>query len=80
MPKTKDKSTCVPLRIYGDGAEAQQHFELMTILPVLASNHSTMDSRIVISVRNTQRTTAACRYRILEVLAWSFKALRLLVM
>lgn len=83
LKKTKrneqDLSTLVPLRLYGDGADAQQHFEIMTILPVLASNHSTLDSRILCSVRNTYKTTTECRRQILEVLAWSFKALRPLI-
>ena len=76
QPPSKDKATGIPLRIYGDGADAQQHFEIMTILPVLASNTSTLDSRLLCSVRNCDKTTVDARFRIMEVLAWSFQALR----
>ena len=75
----QDLSTCCPLRIYGDGAEAQQHFELISILPVLACGHNTLDTRLVCAVRNSQKTTTAARHQILIVLAWSFEALRSLV-
>ncbi len=77
----KDLSTCCPLRLYGDGADAQtqQHFEIHTILPVLACNSSALDSRILCSVRNSTKTTNECRTQILEVLAWSFESLRTLV-
>lgn len=74
----KDPSFCIPLRIYGDGADAQQHFEIMTILPVLCCSSSTLDSRILCSVRNTSKTTNEARAHILQVLAWSFEALRVL--
>ena len=74
--KSKDAKTCVPLRLYGDGANAQQHFEINTILPVLACGHSTLDTRLLCSVRNTQKTTVKARTDILVVLAWSFEALR----
>lgn len=73
---SKDVKTCVPLRLYGDGANAQQHFEINTVLPVLACGHSTLDTRLLCSVRNTQKTTVKARTDILVVLAWSFEALR----
>ena len=71
------KDNVVPLRVYGDGADAQQHFEIMTILPVLSASSSTLDSRILVSVRNSDKTTNEARYKILEVLSWSFNALDL---
>ena len=69
----------MPLRIYGDGADAQQHFEIMTILPVLSCSSSTLDSRVLCSVRNADKTTNQARKDILDVLAWSFESLRILV-
>ena len=72
----EDASTVIPLRIYGDGADAQQHFEIMTVLPILASSSSTLDTRILCSVRNTEKTTVEARQKILVVLAWSFESLR----
>ena len=71
----KDASTCVPFRVYGDGADASQHFELFTILPLLCCSRSTLDNRIVTAIRNTNKTTSECRRLILIVLAWSFEAL-----
>ena len=68
---------CLPMRIYGDGADAQQHFEIMTVLPLLTCSSSTMDSRILCSVRNCDKTTNEARRLILEVLVWSFQALRI---
>lgn len=65
----------IPFRLYGDGADAQQHFEIMTMLPTLAVSSSTLDSRILLSVRNTDKTTTVARTRILEVTSWSLKAL-----
>lgn len=38
----KDPATTIPLRIYGDGAEAQQHFEIMTLLPLMSISKSTL--------------------------------------
>ena len=67
----------MPLRLYGDGADATQHFELMTLLPCLCCSSSTLDSRIAISIRNSNKTTVEARHKILEVLAWSFEALRI---
>ena len=64
------------VRLYGDGADAQQHFELMTMLAVVTSSSSTLDSRLVLSVRNTHRTTVECRDLINEVIAWSFESMR----
>ena len=68
----------MPLRIYGDGADAHnaQHFELMSMLPVLCASNSTMDSRILLTVRNCDKTTNQTRTDILTVIAWSFEALR----
>lgn len=76
QPTSQDIFTCIPLRIYGDGADAQVHFEMFTVLPVLSASSSTLDSRLLTCVRNTDRTTPQARQSILEVLAWSFKALR----
>lgn len=67
----------VPLRVYGDGADAQsnQHFEMITVLPILSASSSTMDTRILVAVRNSDKTMDECRTKILEVVAWSFRAL-----
>ena len=65
----------IPLRIYGDGAEAQQPFEIYTLLSVLHEGSSTMDSRLLISCRNCHQTTDRARTDILETIAWSFEAL-----
>ena len=79
-PKTiKDTSRCIPLRIYGDGADAQQHFEIFTLLPILGCSSSTLDSRILLTVRNTEKTAPEARRTILEIIAWSFEALRTLM-
>lgn len=79
-PKTiKDTSRCIPLRIYGDGADAQQHFEIFTLLPILGCSSSTLDSRILLNVRNTEKTAPEARRTILEIIAWSFEALRTLM-
>ena len=40
----QDPSKCVPLRVYGDGADAQQHFEVFTILPIMGCSSSTLDT------------------------------------
>lgn len=75
-PATKDKRFFIPLRIYGDGADAQQPFEIYTVLPVLgAENSSTLDTRLLVAVRNTFKTHDSCRDDILTVIAWSFEAL-----
>ena len=50
----KDASTCVPFRVYGDGADASQHFELFTILPLLCCSRSTLDNRIVTAIKYQQ--------------------------
>lgn len=76
QPISQDIFNCIPLRIYGDGADAQVHFEMFTVLPVLSVSSSTLDSRLLTCVRNTDRTTAEARHSILVVLAWSFEALR----
>lgn len=67
----------IPLRIYGDGADAQsnQHFEMITLLPVLSASSSTLDTRLLMAVRNSDKTMVECRTKILEVVAWSFRAL-----
>ena len=70
--------TCFQVRLYGDGADAQQHFELMSLLAVVTSSSSTLDSRIALSVRNCNRTTAESRQIICTVIAWSFHSLRYL--
>ena len=69
----------MPFRVYGDGADASQHFELFTILPLLCCSRSTLDNRSVTAIRNTNKTTSECRRQILVVLAWSFEALRNLI-
>ncbi len=38
----KDPATTIPLRIYGDGAEAQQHFEIMSLLPLMSISKSAL--------------------------------------
>lgn len=68
----------MPLRLYGDGADAHnaQHFELMSMLPILCASSSTMDSRLLLTVRSCDKTTTQTRTDILTVIAWSFEALR----
>jgi len=63
--------------LYGDGADAQsqQHFEIITILPILESSSSTLDTRLLTCTRNTSKTLAVARTKILEVITWSFHAL-----
>ena len=73
----EDRRLCIPLRLYGDGADAQQHFEIFTMLPVLSTSSSTLDSRILLSVRNCDKTTVKAREDILQTLAWSFESLRI---
>lgn len=70
-------SKVIPLRIYGDGADAARKFEFFSLLPILACSSSTMDTRLVLSVRNCSRTYSDCRVKLAEVIAWSFEALRL---
>lgn len=65
------------MRIYGDGADAAQKFEIMSILPVLCASSSTLDSRILCSVRNADKTTSEARDLVLKVMAWSFASLRI---
>lgn len=74
----EDTSHCLPLRIYGDGADAQAnaHFEMYTVLPVLSVASSTLDTRLLYAVRNTDKTSPESRKKILETLAWSFEAMR----
>ena len=71
--------TC-PYRIYGDGADSHrnQNFEAMTLLPLMCGSHSTMDSRLLLSVRNAGATASGARVLINEVIAWSLMALRIL--
>ena len=66
------------VRLYGDGADAHraQHFELMSLLAVIPGSSSTLDSRVPLSVRNTNKTASESRQVICSVLAWSFDALR----
>lgn len=74
----KDYGLYVPLRLYGDGADGRYgnvHFELYSILPVLAVSSSTLDSRLLTCVRNTA-TVPETRTTICRILAWSFNALR----
>jgi hypothetical protein len=70
---------CTQVRLYGDGADAQQHFELMSLLAVLGGSSSTLDSRLALSIRNSNRTSSEARTLICEVIAWSFDSLRTLV-
>lgn len=67
----------LPLRIYGDGADARGRacFELYSILPVLSVSSSTLDSRLLVCVRNTATVTDT-RQTICQILEWSFAALR----
>ena len=67
-----------PYRIYGDGADSHrnQNFEAMTILPLMCRSHSTMDSRILLSVRNAAGTASSARNLINEVISWSLIQLR----
>ena len=69
-------SRVIPLRIYGDGADAARKFEMFSLLPILSASSSTLDTRLVLAVRNCSRTYSDCRVKISEVLAWSFEALR----
>lgn len=75
LVSVQDASRCIPLRLYGDGADAQQHFEIMTVLPIMACGSSTLDTRLLCSVRNTDKTTADARTKINEVISWSFHSL-----
>ena len=65
----------IPIRLYGDGAEAQQPFEIYTMLSVLHAGSSTLDSRILLACRNVNQTRDTARDLILDVLAWSFECL-----
>ena len=76
LPTSEEYKWCIPLRAYGDGAEAQQHFEILSILPLMSCSSATLDSRILVNVRNTTKTASSARRTNLEVLAWSFSALR----
>ena len=73
----EDLPWLVPLRIYGDGADAQrnQPWEMFTMLPILGMKSSTLDSRLLLAIRNTTYTTSDCRDLILETIAWSFDVL-----
>lgn len=75
-PNHFDISHFFPVRLYGDGAEAQQPFEIYTILSVMGESDSTLDSRLLTTTRNTLSTADTARDRILEVLAWSLEACR----
>ena len=70
-------SKAIPFRVYGDGAEAQQKFELLSMLPLMSASHATLDSRILLTVRNCEKTHAQARTDILEVVRWSIEALRI---
>lgn len=83
-PETRFVSTMrvsllAQVRIYGDGADAQQHFELMSLLAVVTGSSSTLDSRVALSVRNCNQTSPEARKLICDVVAWSFDSLRSLV-
>lgn len=74
-----DPNWALPLRLYGDGADVRghNHFELMTLLPVLGASTSTMDTRLLLAVRSTIQTDQGPTVsKICEVLRWSFEALR----
>ena len=81
-PDIPDLNLAIPYRVYGDGADSHrnQNFEAMTLLPVLASGSSTLDTRILVSVRNCQGTAASARTKISETIAWSLCAMRILVL
>lgn len=49
------------------------------MLPILGCSSSTLDSRILLNVRNTEKTTPEARRKILEIIAWSFESLRTLM-
>ena len=68
----------VPLRVYGDGADVSrsQHFELISLLPVLTSASTTLDTRMAVSIRSTTVTEKSAVDAICSVIAWSFAALR----
>ena len=68
----------IPYRVYGDGADSHrnQSFEAITLLPCLSGSSSTMDTRILVSVRNTVSTASSARTKISEVIAWSLCCLR----
>ena len=67
-----------PYRVYGDGADSHrnQSFEAITLLPCLSGSSSTMDTRILVSIRNTVSTASSARTKISEVIAWSLCCLR----
>ena len=69
--------TTLPVRLYGDGADAtrNQKFEVTSILPVLGLSSATMDSRIMLSCRNVCATGAGARDLVHKVIAWSFQCL-----
>lgn len=75
-----DLAWTIPLRLYGDGADAHrnQSWEMFTMLPLLGGTSSTLDTRLLLSVRNTTYTMSDCRDSILQVIAWSFECLRTL--
>ena len=68
----------IPYRVYGDGADSHrnQSFEAITLLPCLSGSSSTMDTRILVSIRNTVSTASSARTKISEVIAWSLCCLR----
>ena len=67
----------VPLRVYGDGADSHrnQAFEMFSLLPLLGPKSSTLDTRVLLGVRNTVYTMNSCRDAILDVISWSFSSL-----
>ena len=68
----------LPYRIYGDSADSRrnQNFELTSMIPLLSAGSSTMDTRLVLSVRSTTATSPRASHIVNEVLAWSFEAMR----
>lgn len=68
----------LPYRLYGDGADSSQgqHFEITSVLPLLAESSSTLDTRVCLAIRNTVTTSDRARDLIHECVVWSAEAAR----
>ncbi|CAE7332802.1 unnamed protein product, partial [Symbiodinium sp. CCMP2592] len=78
LSNASDWGDCVPLRLYGDGAEFTsspfQKFEMFCLISPL-SRSSTMDGRFLLSCLNMMYHSDESRWAILEVLSWSMESL-----
>ncbi|CAE7324147.1 unnamed protein product, partial [Symbiodinium pilosum] len=75
---TEDWAYCVPLRIYGDGAEFTRLLPaLIQIICMIAplGAATTMKSRFMLSCINMMYHKDDSRQKILRVIQWSFEAL-----